>query len=138
MEFQLLKRTLLTMSLIALCPLAARAGCSNLHGTQIVLMSNSYDPDVLVWDSQKRLSSYATNSYQVARLLLPHAFLARAGTLAILMFCKSNVVRPKYGSSPSDIAGVRMTNGQYRGRKGWVMMGDVHVLADRSTHRRHP
>ena len=138
MELQLLKPLVCGLIVLALWPLAAQADCSNMHGAQIALMSSSYDPDVLVWDSQKRLSSYAANSYEVAKLLLPHALLARAGTLGIIITCKRNVVHAKYHFSASDVVSVRMTSGEYRGRNGWVMMDDVHVVADRATHRRHP
>jgi len=138
MEFRLLRRALLLLAIVALWPIAAHADCSNMTGSQIALFSSNYDPDVLVWDSQHRLLTYTTDSYQVAKLLLPHAILARAGTMAVVTSCHRNAIHEKYRPSPSDLVGVRMTSGEYRGRHGWVMLEDVHVVGDRATHRHHP
>ncbi|MBV8727632.1 MAG: hypothetical protein JO233_07590 [Candidatus Eremiobacteraeota bacterium] len=138
MELLLPRRLLPLVAFIALWPIAAHADCSNMAGNQIALFSSNYDPDVLVWDSQRRLLTYATDSYQVARLLLPHAILARAGTLAIVTSCHRKAVRQKYRPSATDVVGVRMMNGEYRGRHGWVIEEDVHVVGDRALHRRHP
>ena len=134
----MLKRALPLLALIALWPLAAHADCGSMPGSQIALFSSNYDPDVLVWDSRRRLFNYATNSYQVAKLMLPHAILARAGTLAVVTSCHRNAIRQRFNTRSSDVVGVRMTNGEYRGRTGWVMVEDVHVVGNRATHRRHP
>jgi hypothetical protein len=109
-----------------------------MTGSPIALFSSNYDPDVLVWDTRSRLMSYVTDTYHLAKLLLPHALLARAGTFAVVTTCRPKVVHPKYLPIAIDAVGIRMTSGQYRGRYGWVMMEDVHVMGDRATQRRHP
>ncbi len=138
MGLLLLKRSVLFLTIVVLLPIASQADCSNMPGSQIALFSSNYDPDVLVWDTRRRLLSYASDSYRLAKLLLPHAILARAGTLAVVTLCQRNAIRQKFHTSPSDVVNVRMTNGEYRGRSGWVMVDDVHVIGDRATHRRHP
>ena len=134
----MLRRALVLFGIITLWPLAAHADCSGMPGSQIALFSGNYDPDVLVWDSRDRLLAYATDSYQVAKLLLSHAILARAGTMAVVTSCHRNAVHQKYRPAPSDVVGVRMTTGEYRGHNGWVMSEDVHVMGQRATHRQHP
>ncbi|MBV9149556.1 MAG: hypothetical protein JO024_06810 [Candidatus Eremiobacteraeota bacterium] len=134
----MIRRALPLFAAIALWPLAVQADCSSMPGSQIALFSGNYDPDVLVWDSRHRLLAYATDSYQVAKLLLPHAILARAGTTAVVTSCHRNAIHQKYRPAPSDVVGVRMTSGEYRGRNGWVMVEDVHVTGQRATHRHHP
>jgi len=126
------------LALLAAWPLGVHADCATMPGNQIALFSSNYDPDVLVWDSRRRLLSYSTDSYQVAKLLLPHAILARAGTLAVVTSCHRNAIHQKFSSRSSDIIGVKMTSGEYRGRTGWVIMEDVHVVGLRATHRQHP
>ena len=134
----MLRRALLLFATVVLWPLQTQADCSSMPGSQIALFSGNYDPDVLVWDSRLRLLAYATDSYQVAKLLLPHAILARAGTMAVVTSCHRNAVHQKYHPAPSDVVEVRMTTGEYRGHNGWVMSEDVHVMGLRATHRHHP
>ncbi|MBV8688581.1 MAG: hypothetical protein JOZ59_00610 [Candidatus Eremiobacteraeota bacterium] len=134
----MLKRALPFVLLIALWPLSARADCANMPGSQIALFSSNYDPDVLVWDSRRRLLNYASNSYQIAKLLLSHAILARAGTLAVVTSCHRNDIHQRFSSRSSDVVGVRMTNGEYRGRSGWVVVDDVHIVGSHALHRHHP
>jgi len=109
-----------------------------MAGSQIALFSSNYDPDVLVWDSRGRLLTYATDSYQLAKMLLSHAILARAGTLAVVTECHRNAVHQKYRPAASDVVVVRMTSGEYRGRHGWVMVEDVHVVGNHAARRHHP
>lgn len=110
---------------VALVPLPANALCVGAPGMRVALVSNNYDPDVLVWDSKQRLLDYAAGGWSVARILLPHALLARAGTKALMMSCLVNVVHPKYQLVPADAAGIKITNGPYKGRYGWVMATDL-------------
>lgn len=118
-----------------LAPFSARADCAGPPGAQVVLVSNSYDPDVLVWDSKQRLLYYQAGGWRVAKMLLPHALLARAGTKAVLLSCQLNIVHPKYQIAPTDAAGVKLTGGPYKGRYGWVMAVDLHVKG--SSERRN-
>jgi hypothetical protein len=113
--------------LAAVLPVAAHGQCVGEPGTHVALVSNNYDPDVLVWDSKQRLLNYAAGGWSVARVLLPHALLARAGTRAVIVSCLLNVVHPKYQLVPADAAGVKLTSGPYKGRYGWVMAADLRV-----------
>lgn len=131
----MLKRVLSALLGVLLLPAIARADCSGIPGSHIALFSSNYDPDVLVWDSRRRLLTYATDTYELAKLLLPHALLARAGTLAIVAVCYPNVVHPRYRVAPTDALRIRVTTGTYHGRYGWVMVDDVHVMGARVTHR---
>lgn len=134
----MLKRVVALLLGALLFPAVANADCSTMPGSRITLFSSNYDPDVLVWDSRRRLLDYVTDSYQLAKLLLPHALLARAGTLAIVTKCRPNEVHPKYRFAPTDALGIRVTTGEYRGHYGWVIVDDVHVLVDHALHRQHP
>src|SRR5437588_12839944 len=87
--------------LVLALPLTARAECGHIAGQRVALVSNNYDPDVLVWDSQQRLLDYAAGDWSVAKLLLPHALLARAGTKALVLVCHVNVVHPKFQLAPA-------------------------------------
>ncbi|GAC1503196.1 MAG: hypothetical protein NVS1B14_08450 [Vulcanimicrobiaceae bacterium] len=105
----------------------AGAECSRLAGHRVTLVSNNYDPDVFVWDTRLRLMDYAAGGWRVARALLPHALLVHAGTPAIVTACSENVVHPKYQFAPTDAVGVKITNGRYHGRYGWILVGDLRV-----------
>lgn len=126
----------LLMLAAALLPSIARADCSALAGARAVLVSNSYDPDVLLWDSRQRLMDYAAGNWEVARVLLPHALLARAGTRAVVTSCQVNVVHPKYRLAPMDAVGVKVTSGPYKGRYVWVLSDDLRL--DRQHTSRRP
>jgi hypothetical protein len=117
-------------------PAAARADCAGLSGQRAVLVSNSYDPDVLLWDSRQRLMDYAAGNWDVAKVLLPHALLARAGTRAVVTACQVNVVHPKYRLAPMDAVGVKVTSGPYKGRYVWVLSDDLRVDRERTTRGR--
>lgn len=113
----------------ALAPVVARADCTQLVGHRAVLLSNTYDPDVLFWDSRQRLMDYAAGNWDVDKALLPYALLARAGTQAVVTACQINSVHPKFRLAPMDAVGVRITSGPYKGRYGWVLSDDVRVGA---------
>ncbi|GAC1390359.1 MAG: hypothetical protein NVSMB31_07320 [Vulcanimicrobiaceae bacterium] len=119
----------ITAALVAvawlLLPVAARADCSSLQGQRVILISNTYDPDVLLWDSKQRLMDYAAGNWDVAKILLPHALLARAGTRALLMTCFNNIVHLKSRLAPTDAAALKITSGPYKGRYAWVMAEDL-------------
>lgn len=120
----------------ALAPSLARADCSAQPGERAVLISNSYDPDVLLWDSRQRLMDYAAGNWEVAKVLLPHALLARAGTRAVVTSCQDNVVHPKYRLAPMDAVGVKVVSGPYKGRYVWVLSDDLRVDRGHTTRRR--
>ena len=122
----------IALLLLLALPLTARAECGHIAGQHVALVSNSYDPDVLVWDSQQRLLDYAAGDWSVAQVLLPHALLARAGTKALVINCRVNIVHPKFQLAPADAVGVKFTNGPYVGRYGWVMASDLRVLGPRA------
>lgn len=105
-------------------PGAVRAECA--QGRRMVLLSNAFNPDVLLWDSRQRLLDYAAGDWNIKRVLLPHAFLIRAGTRALVITCEFNAVHAKYRLAPLDAAGVKMTSGPYKGRFGWLMADDLH------------
>ena len=105
---------------------AGAAACTPLVGQRVVLASNDYDPDVLLWDSRQRLMDYAAGNWDVAKVLLPHAVLSRPGLEALVVTCQVNVVHPKYRLAPMDAAGVKITGGPYKGRYFWVLADDLH------------
>lgn len=91
-----------------------------------MLISSAFNPDVLLWDSRQRLLDYAAGDWSIKRVLLPHAFLIRAGSKALVITCEYNAVHAKYRLAPLDAAGVKMTTGPYKGRFGWLMADDLH------------
>ncbi len=113
------------LALVMLAPAAAE--CSRLAGHRVTLVSNNYDPDVFVWDTRLRLIDYAAGGWRIARALLPHALLVRAGTAAIVTACSENVVHPKYQFAPTDAVQIKIANGRNRGRYGWILVGDLRV-----------
>lgn len=119
-----------------LLPLAAAADCSRFTGKRVFLFADNYNPDVFVWDSKQRLLDYEAGSWQIARILLPHALLVRAGTPAVVLGCSANIVHPKYRLAPTDAVGVKVIEGSYRGRYGWVLLDDVHAQFHRQRARR--
>ena len=128
-----MRKLLLALFIVmALAPIPARASCNALNGRHVVLLSNTYDPDVLIWDSKQRLIDYEAGSYEIARILMPHALFARAGTKAIVVSCEINVVHPKYQLAPTDATGVKIISGPYHGRYGWVLSDDVRPDSARS------
>ena len=122
-------RKLLMAMLTLLCvltPVIARADCT--QGEHVLLLSNTYDPDVLIWDSRQRLLDYAAGNWDIKRILLPHALLARAGTRAVVIACRYNIVHPKYRLAPADAAGVLVLSGPYKGRYGWLLADDLRRI----------
>lgn len=116
---------LLALCLIASTGAAASADCKMRLHEKVVLLGGADDPDVFVWDSRFRLSAYQTGTYDVAKALLPHAWVLRPGTRAVVVACVPNFVHPKYRASTDDAMGIVMLGGPYRGRSGWVMAQDL-------------
>jgi hypothetical protein len=113
-----------SLALAAGAALAANT-CTIVRGTQVTLFGGVDDPDVLVWDSRSRLVTYAGGSSDQRRFLLPHAMLTRPGTKAVVQYCESGIVHPKFHMDAADAIGVLILSGKYRGRYGWVSSSDL-------------
>jgi len=120
----------LLFALIALAgaalPVRAAPSCHAVHGMRVTLFGGVDDPDVLVWDNRDRLVAFSSGSSDTRKFLLPHALLARPGTVAIVQSCMAGIVHSKFRMDPEDAVGVQITSGAYRGRYGWVSSADVH------------
>lgn len=122
------KSALLAAALFA-CALACASAVQQCHasrGMQITLFGGVDDPDVLVWDSRDRLISYGAGSADTRKFLLPHAFLNRPGTRAVVQTCIGGAVHSKFRMDADDAIGVLILTGKYRGRYGWVSSADIH------------
>lgn len=121
-------RRVACIALFLACTVAAGAAqqCHASHGMRVTLFGGVDDPDVLVWDSRDRLVSYGAGSTDTRKFLLPHAFLNRPGTEALVQTCLSGVVHSKFRMDADDAVGVLILTGKYRGRYGWVSSSDVH------------
>ena len=118
---------LVAAAFLALSPLyGAAAQCHANRGMRITLFGGVDDPDVLVWDNRDRLVAFASGSSDTRKFLLPHALLARPGTVAIVQGCVAGTVHSKFRMDPEDAVGVLILTGTYRGRYGWVSSSDVH------------
>ncbi|MGA8534513.1 MAG: hypothetical protein WB615_10435 [Candidatus Tumulicola sp.] len=104
---------------------AALAQCKLHRGDVVVLYSSADDPDVLVWDSRFRLLDYRTASFDEAKQLLPHAWLAPSGTRAAIESCMPDFVRPTLLYPAADAVGVVIIAGPHRDQRGWVLGTDV-------------
>lgn len=126
-----MRRLLFALALLAFtCPLpgAALADCHLHRGEKVALLGGMEDPDVLVWDSRFRLSAFQTGTYDVAKALLPHAWVVPPGTRAVAIACVPGFVHPRYRGISDDAYGVIMVSGPYRGRSGWVMGEDLRWM----------
>lgn len=106
---------------------AALADCRVRSGSRVVLYGNSGDPDVFVWDSKQRLLDYSSGTYDVDRMLVPHALLTRPGTRVIVVTCVPNIVHPKFQYAVDDAIGIKILTGSYRGRYGWIKATDMRT-----------
>ncbi|GAC1348995.1 MAG: hypothetical protein NVSMB19_01960 [Vulcanimicrobiaceae bacterium] len=105
---------------------AGAAPCAAPAGGRIVLVSDAVDPDVFLWDSKRRLVDYAAGRWGDTRSVFAHTVLAVPGTQAMVISCVAGVAHPKFGKGDEDAIGVKLVNGPYKGRYGWVLSGDVH------------
>ncbi len=113
----------------SLAGLAAADACKPANsGSHVALMSDASDPDVFLWDSSERLVDYAAGQWGDARLIFAHTVLARPGTPAVVVSCVSGIAHPRFQIGSQDAVGVRIMSGPYRGRFGWVLSSDVHLL----------
>jgi hypothetical protein len=129
-------RTLAASLLV--CALAtdpsSASACIAARGTHVVLASQAMDPDVFVWDSMQRLTSYTAGKY-VTDDVLRHTLLVSAGTEAVVVTCRDRVAHPRFSGDAADAVGVKLSTGRYRGRYGWVVSLDLHA-AVRNVSRR--
>lgn len=123
-----LRALLLLLALVCSLTVASHADCRIRPHEKVALLGGMDDPDVFVWDSQFRLASYQTGTYDVAKALLPHAWVIPPGTRAIVTACYPNFVHPRYRGFTDDALRILMLNGPYRGRSGWVMSRDLRRM----------
>ncbi len=128
------RRTLIlvALALFALTPGApARASepCAIATGQYVLLKSNQLDPDVFVWDSRFRLSSYAAGEWRNTQDVLDHTILSKPGTRGYVIQCEPQQVRFRYDPTMvQDAVGLKLTSGPQRGRYGWVASDDAHLI----------
>jgi hypothetical protein len=109
-------------------PTSVAAGCSGLVGHQVILSSDSVDPDVFVWDTRRRLVDYAAGHWGSAKSVLEHTWLVRPGTRAVIVVCAADAVHPRYSRPVEDAFGIKMIGGVHHGRYGWVQAEDIHEI----------
>ncbi len=114
---------------------AAAASCTAPAGGRIVLQSDAVDPDVFLWDSRTQLVDYAAGQWGNTRSIFAHTLLARPGTQALVVSCVAGVAHPKFGTGDEDAVGVKIVNGRYKGRFGWVLSSDTHVRGGATEQR---
>jgi len=128
-------------SLLFVCIVASvstsASACIAARGARVVLSSQAMDPDVFVWDSMLRLTNYATGKY-VTNDVLRHTLLVAAGTDAVVVACRDRAVHPRFSSVDADAVGIKLSTGEHRGRYGWVISYDLHVVPRSSTSQRRP
>lgn len=111
---------------IAVCGGTARAAlCTAVPGGRVVLESDAVDPDVFLWDSRTRLVDYSAGQWGNTRAIFAHTVLAQPGTQAAVVSCVPGVARPAFSTGQADAIGVKIVNGPYRGRYGWVLSSDI-------------
>ncbi|MGP6158488.1 MAG: hypothetical protein ACLPYS_13460 [Vulcanimicrobiaceae bacterium] len=107
---------------------ASAAPCTMPLGVRVVLESDEVDPDVFLWDSRNRLIDYAAGNWGDTRAIFAHTVLAEPGTLALVVACFPGVAHPRFSNGDEDAIGVKIVNGHYRGRYGWVLSSDTHAI----------
>jgi hypothetical protein len=107
---------------------ASVAPCTLPLNVRVVLESDEVDPDVFLWDSRTRLIDYAAGNWGDTRAIFAHTVLAEPGTLALVVSCFPGVAHPRFSNGDEDAIGVKVVNGRYRGRYGWVLSSDTHTI----------
>jgi hypothetical protein len=105
---------------------AAVTLCAQNPGGRVMLESDAVDPDVFLWDSRTRLVDYAAGQWGNTRAIFAHTVLAEPGTRATVVACVPSAAHPKYSAGDEDAIGVKIMNGPYKGRYGWVLSSDIH------------
>jgi hypothetical protein len=104
----------------------------------VVLESDAVDPDVFLWDSRFRLIDYAAGNWGDTHAIFAHTVLAEPGTLALVVACYPGAAHPRFVRGDQDAIGVKIVNGHYRGRYGWVLSRDAHPTAIHAASTRDP
>ena len=132
----MLHRTVSAVALLLLTSApAAAAPCSTFAGGDlVVLKASDIDPDVFVWDTKSRVVEYAAGRWRDTRDVLSHTVLSAPGTRAVIVACQSGVIKSRYADETLDAVGIRLLNGPYHGRYGWVTSEDVHAAAKAALH----
>lgn len=123
-------RSLRTLVLLVAClgscvAVAQAALCTAVPGGRVVLESDALDPDVFLWDSRTRLIDYSAGQWGNTRAIFAHTVLAQPGTQAAVISCVPGVARPAFSTGQADAIGVKIVNGPYKGRYGWVLSSDI-------------
>jgi hypothetical protein len=127
-------RTLVTGgAIVAFAVAAIRAAfagseCETGPGGRVVLESDAVDPDVFLWDSRGRLAEYAAGQWGSTRAIFAHTLLAEPGTEALVVSCVRAAARPKFATGDEAAIGVKVMTGPYKGRYGWVLSSDIHLV----------
>jgi hypothetical protein len=121
---------MLSAALLATLLVAAASAtpCTMPLNARVVLESDEVDPDVFLWDSRTRLIDYAEGNWGDTRAIFAHTVLAEPGTLALVIACFPGVAHPRFSNGDEDAIGVKVVNGRYRGRYGWVLSSDTHAI----------
>jgi hypothetical protein len=69
---------------------------------------------------------YVSGEIRSESEVLVHTLLSKPGTHAIVTACDPGSSKPRYSSIAEDTIGIKITNGPYKGRYGWVSSGDTH------------
>ena len=115
------------VAMLATTSFVRAANCTAPMGVRVVLESDAVDPDVFLWDSRPRLIDYAAGEWSNTRSIFAHTLLAEPGTTATIVACVPGAAHPKFGDGVEDAIGVKIANGPYKGRYGWVLSSDIHV-----------
>lgn len=119
---------LLAVLIVFSAALCFAAECGLRAGTPVTLASNPNDPDVIVWDSRERLVAYAAGRWNSAHDVMAHTKIAGPGTRARVIACFAGAAHLKLADIDRDAIGVRIMSGPLRGRYGWVVSSDVHMV----------
>ncbi len=116
-------------ALVAFVPASAAAEpCSVSPGGRVTLASDAVDPDVFLWDSRERLIDYTAGQWGNTRTIFVHTVLTEPGTSALVVACLPGAAHSRYALEDEDAVGIRLTSGPNRGRYGWVLSTDVHLM----------
>lgn len=101
-------------------------GCADAVKRYAILASDAVDPDVFVWDRRMILIRYSSGVWMAPYRILRHTLLEKPGTRALVISCMPYAVRSRFSGTVQNAVGIRILNGEDRGRYGWVVEEDVH------------
>ena len=114
----------LALFAVTAASLCYAAECGVRKGENVTLLSDPSDPDVIVWDSRERLTSYTAGRWNSSREVMAHTLIAGPGTHALVTDCTPADTR--------DAIGIRIVSGPLKGKYGWVISSDVHTAFHRA------